>query len=127
MLVKNAYLLANFVFFPSLWQLVCNELNVPQVKVAITAVRDVRGLPFLEDCRKQETNLDLFKWLQFCFGFQVLTFLEFSVHIFSVPPPFLSLSIFVCVNIIKSGNFIIYYGLHNFLSQACYPPYLWHL
>ncbi|WMV39602.1 hypothetical protein MTR67_032987 [Solanum verrucosum] len=51
-------------------ELICNELNVPQVKIAVAAVRDVRGLPFLEDCRKQETNLDLFKWLQFCFGFQ---------------------------------------------------------
>ncbi|KAK4355329.1 hypothetical protein RND71_024300 [Anisodus tanguticus] len=45
-------------------------MQLPEIKVAVAAVRDVRGLPFLEDCRKQEANLDLFKWLQFCFGFQ---------------------------------------------------------
>ncbi|PHT43719.1 putative callose synthase 8 [Capsicum baccatum] len=45
-------------------------MQLPEIKVAVAAVRDVRGLPFLDDCRKQETNLDMFKWLQFCFGFQ---------------------------------------------------------
>ncbi|XP_060187946.1 putative callose synthase 8 isoform X2 [Lycium barbarum] len=43
---------------------------LPEIEVAVTAVRDVHGLPFLEDCLKQEATLDLFKWLQFCFGFQ---------------------------------------------------------
>ncbi|XP_009622154.1 putative callose synthase 8 isoform X2 [Nicotiana tomentosiformis] len=45
-------------------------MQLPEIKVAVAAVRDVRGLPFLEDCRKHTTNLDLFNWLQFCFGFQ---------------------------------------------------------
>uniref|UniRef100_A0A1S3X858 Callose synthase 8 n=3 Tax=Nicotiana TaxID=4085 RepID=A0A1S3X858_TOBAC len=45
-------------------------MQLPEIKVAVAAVRDVRGLPFLEDCQKHITNLDLFNWLQFCFGFQ---------------------------------------------------------
>ncbi|XP_028112795.1 putative callose synthase 8 isoform X1 [Camellia sinensis] len=44
--------------------------QLPEIKAAVFAVRNVRGLPFLEDFKKRMVYLDLFDWLQFCFGFQ---------------------------------------------------------
>ena len=43
-----------------------------QIKVSVAAVRNVRGLPFLENFGRRTANVDLFDWLQFCFGFQVI-------------------------------------------------------
>ncbi|KAI5662239.1 hypothetical protein M9H77_21562 [Catharanthus roseus] len=45
-------------------------MQLPEIKAAVAAVRDVRGLPFVEDFKKRVACLDLFDWLQFCFGFQ---------------------------------------------------------
>ncbi|PIN16654.1 1,3-beta-glucan synthase/callose synthase catalytic subunit [Handroanthus impetiginosus] len=45
-------------------------MQLPEIKAAIALVRNVRGLPFLEDCKKQVPHMDLLDWLQFCFGFQ---------------------------------------------------------
>ncbi|XP_075498077.1 putative callose synthase 8 isoform X2 [Primulina tabacum] len=45
-------------------------MQLPEIKAAVAAVRNVRSLPFLDDFRQQAPYLDLFDWLQFCFGFQ---------------------------------------------------------
>ncbi|KAL0399594.1 UNVERIFIED_CONTAM: putative callose synthase 8 [Sesamum radiatum] len=45
-------------------------MQLPEIKSAIAAVRNVRGLPFLEDFRRRIPHMDLFDWLQLCFGFQ---------------------------------------------------------
>ncbi|KAL0353936.1 UNVERIFIED_CONTAM: putative callose synthase 8 [Sesamum angustifolium] len=45
-------------------------MQLPEIKSAIAAVRNVRGLPFLEDFRRRVPHMDLFDWLQLCFGFQ---------------------------------------------------------
>ncbi|XP_057461314.1 putative callose synthase 8 [Actinidia eriantha] len=45
-------------------------MQLPEIKVAVAAVRNVRGLPFLENFGRRMANMDLFDWLQFCFGFQ---------------------------------------------------------
>lgn len=43
-----------------------------QVKAAVAAVRNIRGLPSAEDFQKHGAFTDLFDFLQYCFGFQVL-------------------------------------------------------
>ena len=45
-----------------------------QIKVAVAAVRNIRGLPFLEEFKKCKASkaFDIFDWLESCFGFQVL-------------------------------------------------------
>ena len=43
-----------------------------QVKVAIAAVRNIRGLPSAQDLQKHGAFVDLFDFLQYCFGFQVI-------------------------------------------------------
>ncbi|KAL3508824.1 hypothetical protein ACH5RR_028225 [Cinchona calisaya] len=45
-------------------------MQLPEIKVAVAAFLTVRGLPFVEDFKKRVVCLDLFYWLQFCFGFQ---------------------------------------------------------
>ncbi|KAK3013532.1 hypothetical protein RJ639_008355 [Escallonia herrerae] len=45
-------------------------MQLPEVKVAVASVRNIRGLPFLEDFRQHVAHMDLFDWLQICFGFQ---------------------------------------------------------
>ncbi|XAR56395.1 1,3-beta-glucan synthase [Bertholletia excelsa] len=45
-------------------------MQLPEIKAAVAAVCNIRGLPFLEDIRRQKACMDLFDWLQFCFGFQ---------------------------------------------------------
>ncbi|CDP06081.1 unnamed protein product [Coffea canephora] len=45
-------------------------MQLPEIKAAVAAFRKVRGLPFVEDFRRRVVCLDLFDWLQFCFGFQ---------------------------------------------------------
>lgn len=52
-----------------------------QIKLSVAAVRNVRGLPFLEDFRKRVAYLDLFDWLQFCFGFQVILICFLLIYI----------------------------------------------
>ncbi|KAL6975553.1 hypothetical protein U1Q18_024347 [Sarracenia purpurea var. burkii] len=41
-----------------------------EINAAVAAVRDIRGIPFPEDFRKSVAFMDLFDWLQYCFGFQ---------------------------------------------------------
>lgn len=43
-----------------------------QVKAAVSALRDVRGLQFPCSQQISDSSFDLLDWLQFCFGFQVL-------------------------------------------------------
>ncbi|KAK6134488.1 hypothetical protein DH2020_031770 [Rehmannia glutinosa] len=45
-------------------------MQLPEIKSAMAAVRNVRGLPFLEDFKRRQPYMDLFDWLQLCFGFQ---------------------------------------------------------
>ncbi|XP_052206358.1 putative callose synthase 8 isoform X2 [Diospyros lotus] len=45
-------------------------MQLPEIKAAVDAVRNVRGLPFLADFQKSAPYMDMFDWLQFCFGFQ---------------------------------------------------------
>ncbi|KAK2980586.1 hypothetical protein RJ640_000181, partial [Escallonia rubra] len=45
-------------------------MQLPEIKVAVASVRNIRGLPFLEDFRQHVAYMDLFDWLQICFGFQ---------------------------------------------------------
>ncbi|KAI3457533.1 hypothetical protein Pfo_014196 [Paulownia fortunei] len=46
-------------------------MQLPEIKSAIAAVRNVRGLPFLEDFKRHVPYMDLFDWLHICFGFQI--------------------------------------------------------
>ncbi|KAK2976918.1 hypothetical protein RJ640_006426, partial [Escallonia rubra] len=46
-------------------------MQLPEIKVAVASVRNIRGLPFLEDFRQHVAYMDLFDWLQICFGFQM--------------------------------------------------------
>lgn len=43
-----------------------------QVKAAIAAVRNVRSLPSDQYFQKHGAFIDLFDFLQYCFGFQVI-------------------------------------------------------
>ncbi|KAA8526709.1 hypothetical protein F0562_009062 [Nyssa sinensis] len=45
-------------------------MQLPEIKAAVAAVRNVRGLPFLEKFQDCVAYMDLFNWLQFCFEFQ---------------------------------------------------------
>ncbi|XP_031116196.1 putative callose synthase 8 isoform X1 [Ipomoea triloba] len=45
-------------------------MQLPEIKAAVAAIRNIRGLPFLEECGRRLAYMDLFDWLQFCFGFQ---------------------------------------------------------
>ncbi|KAH6785388.1 hypothetical protein C2S51_037843 [Perilla frutescens var. frutescens] len=44
--------------------------QLPEIKYAIASVRNVRGLPFMEDFQRRMQDMDMLDWLQFCFGFQ---------------------------------------------------------
>lgn len=53
-----------------------------QIKAAVAAIRNVRGLPSAQDFEKHGAFTDLFDFLQYCFGFQVLQFMHISsLHI----------------------------------------------
>ncbi|XP_024028224.1 putative callose synthase 8 [Morus notabilis] len=45
-------------------------MQLPEVKAAVAAVRNIRGLPSAEDFQKHGAFTDLFDFLQYCFGFQ---------------------------------------------------------
>ncbi|XP_057949634.1 putative callose synthase 8 isoform X1 [Malania oleifera] len=45
-------------------------MQLPEIKAAVAAVRNIRGLPFVEDFQQQGALVDLFDWLYHCFGFQ---------------------------------------------------------
>ncbi|KAI4323117.1 hypothetical protein L6164_022748 [Bauhinia variegata] len=45
-------------------------MQQPEIKAAIAAVRNVRGLPSAQDFNKHGAFVDLFDFLQHCFGFQ---------------------------------------------------------
>ncbi|KAF3442292.1 hypothetical protein FNV43_RR16208 [Rhamnella rubrinervis] len=45
-------------------------MQFPEVKVAIAAIRNIRGLPSAQDFQKHGAFIDLFDFLQYCFGFQ---------------------------------------------------------
>ncbi|KAL8542062.1 hypothetical protein ACS0TY_003066 [Phlomoides rotata] len=46
-------------------------MQLPEIKIAIAAIRSARGLPLLEDFKRRMPHMDLLDWLQFSFGFQV--------------------------------------------------------
>lgn len=43
-----------------------------QIKAAVAIVRNTRGLPPPEDFQRHQPFVDLFEFLQYAFGFQVL-------------------------------------------------------
>ncbi|MFS7994499.1 putative 1,3-beta-glucan synthase [Helianthus anomalus] len=45
-------------------------MQLPEIKAAIAAVRNVEGIPFIEEFTKHASHFDLFDWLQHCFRFQ---------------------------------------------------------
>ncbi|KAJ7948849.1 Callose synthase-like protein [Quillaja saponaria] len=45
-------------------------MQLREIKVAIAAIRNVRGLPPAQDFKQHGTFVDLFDFLQHCFGFQ---------------------------------------------------------
>ncbi|XP_065861638.1 putative callose synthase 8 isoform X1 [Euphorbia lathyris] len=45
-------------------------MQFPEIKAAVAAIRNVRGLPPAEDFHKCGPFIDLFEFLQCCFGFQ---------------------------------------------------------
>ncbi|CAN1782797.1 Putative callose synthase 8 [Linum perenne] len=45
-------------------------MQLPEIKAAVVAIRNTRGLPPPEDFHKRGAFLDLFEFLQCCFGFQ---------------------------------------------------------
>ncbi|KAL4588990.1 hypothetical protein LXL04_001891 [Taraxacum kok-saghyz] len=45
-------------------------MQLPEIKAAIWAVRNVEGIPFVEEFTNQKPHFDLFDWLQNSFGFQ---------------------------------------------------------
>ncbi|KAF7112669.1 hypothetical protein RHSIM_RhsimUnG0205500 [Rhododendron simsii] len=45
-------------------------MQLPEIKAAAVAIDNIHHLPFVEDFQKQVACMDLFDWLQFCFGFQ---------------------------------------------------------
>ncbi|KAL9257814.1 putative callose synthase 8 [Drosera capensis] len=45
-------------------------MQIPEIKAACAAVRNVRGLPLPEDLTRHSNSLDIFQWLQLRFGFQ---------------------------------------------------------
>ncbi|KAL8542060.1 hypothetical protein ACS0TY_003066 [Phlomoides rotata] len=46
-------------------------MQLPEIKIAIAAIRSARGLPLLEDFKRRMPHMDLLDWLQFSFGFQL--------------------------------------------------------
>lgn len=55
-----------------------------QIKASVAAVRNIRGLPSAEDFQKHGAFTDLFDFLQYCFGFQVLHIHAYFLTIFYV-------------------------------------------
>ncbi|KVH93112.1 1,3-beta-glucan synthase subunit FKS1-like, domain-1 [Cynara cardunculus var. scolymus] len=49
---------------------------ITEIKAAVGAVRNVIGIPFVEEFSNHEPHFDLFDWLQHCFGFQI----AFDLH-----------------------------------------------
>lgn len=54
----------------TMWWTDCT-LKLIQIKAAIAVIRNVRGLPSAQDFKKHGAFVDLFDFLQHCFGFQV--------------------------------------------------------
>lgn len=51
-----------------------------QIKAAIAAVHNTRGLPSAPDFQKSGAFMDLFDFLHYCFGFQV----NFLKHLYYI-------------------------------------------
>ncbi|XP_057838272.1 callose synthase 3 isoform X2 [Cryptomeria japonica] len=71
-------------------------MQFPEIKAAVTALRNIRGLPQPESWQKPGTDYDLLDWLQAMFGFQKdnvanqrehLILLLANVHIRQIPKP----------------------------------------
>ncbi|XP_023756013.1 putative callose synthase 8 [Lactuca sativa] len=45
-------------------------MQLTEIKAAVAAVRNVEGIPFIEEFTNQKPHFDLFDWLQNSFGFQ---------------------------------------------------------
>lgn len=71
-----------------------------QVKAAIAAVRNVRSLPADQYFQKHGAFIDLFDFLQYCFGFQVILILILFCCLYSKLQEFLNIHI-ICFPIRK--------------------------
>lgn len=85
-----------------------------QIKAAVVAIHNVHHLPFVEDFQKHVASVDLFDWLQFCFGFQVIpaTFL---------PPLDLSFLLFP-KDYIVIVNILLYF---SDIEDLFFFPFFW--
>ncbi|KAK1414361.1 hypothetical protein QVD17_30105 [Tagetes erecta] len=45
-------------------------MHLPEIKAAVGAVRNIQGIPLIEELTKHAPHFDLFDWLQHHFGFQ---------------------------------------------------------
>ncbi|KAL6283334.1 hypothetical protein ACE6H2_014263 [Prunus campanulata] len=45
-------------------------MQLPEIKAAVAAIRNIRGIPSANDFQKHGDFIDLFDFLQYCFGFQ---------------------------------------------------------
>lgn len=52
--------------------MITNEYIITQIKAAVAAISNVRGLPSAQDFQKNGPFTDLFDFLQWSFGFQVI-------------------------------------------------------
>ncbi|XP_050112527.1 putative callose synthase 8 [Malus sylvestris] len=45
-------------------------MKLPEIKAALAAIRNIRGIPSANDFQKHGDFIDMFDFLQYCFGFQ---------------------------------------------------------
>ncbi|XP_076887720.1 putative callose synthase 8 [Bidens hawaiensis] len=45
-------------------------MQLPEIKAAVVAIRNVAGIPFIEEFTNHAPHFDLFDWLEHCFRFQ---------------------------------------------------------
>lgn len=45
-------------------------MQLPEIKAAVAAIRNIRGIPSANDFQRHGDFIDLFDFLQYCFGFQ---------------------------------------------------------
>ncbi|XP_077226535.1 glucan synthase-like 4 [Tasmannia lanceolata] len=71
-------------------------MQLPEIKAAVAAVRNIRGLPLAENHQRSGSFMDLLDWLQGLFGFQKgnianqrehLILLLANIHIRQIPKP----------------------------------------
>ncbi|XP_058095312.1 putative callose synthase 8 isoform X2 [Magnolia sinica] len=71
-------------------------MQLPEIKAAVAAVQNIRGLPLAENHQKPRAFLDLLDWLRYWFGFQEgnvvnqrehLILLLANIHVRQIPKP----------------------------------------